>query len=200
MSSISRALAAALVASLAASSTASAQMVNSMPTVAGHSGFSATIGLGAASAGLHCSDYDCADLERATGPAANVTLAYAVTPRLRLGVDFTGWSEDMGWAKKTVQAYSAVAQLYPSLSRGAWLRLGAGHAKLSVQEIGAFEQAGAAFTLATGYDFRLRDRIAVAPYAQYLHQLPSESTGSGSYESKGRVTVFQLGVGMTYGR
>jgi hypothetical protein len=196
-----RALAGAVVAlgTVLVASPASAQIVGTMPTAPGRSGFSASLGLGVASAGLSCSS-GCDDLERATGPAANVTLGYALNPRLRLGVDFTGWSDDMGWAKKTVQSYSLFAQLYPSASRNGWLRLSAGHAKLSVQEIGALEQSGTALSLASGWDFRLRDRVAFSPYALYLHQLPSESTGSGSYEGKGRVNMFQIGVGVTYGR
>jgi hypothetical protein len=177
----------------------SAQIVATSASPAGRSGFSASLGIGAASAGLSCSASGCDDLERATGPAASVTLGYAVAPRLLLGVDFTGWSDDMGWAKKTIQAYSLVAQYYPSRTRAGWLRLGAGQAKLSVQEDGALEQSGTAFTLAGGWDVPLRGRIALTPYALYLHQLPSESTGSGAYEGKGRVTMLQLGVGVTYG-
>jgi hypothetical protein len=196
-----RALAGALVAlgTALAAAPASAQIVGTIPTAPGRTGFSASLGLGVASAGLTCPS-GCDDLERATGPAANVTLGYALNPRLRLGVDFTGWSDDMGWAKKTIQAYSLFAQLYPSVTRNGWLRLGAGQAKLSVQEIGALEQSGTSLSLATGWDFPVRGRIALAPYALYLHQLPSESTGSGSYEGKGRVNMFQLGVGVTYGR
>lgn len=195
-----RALAGAIVALGAVLTTApaSAQIVGTMPT-AGRTGFSASIGLGVASAGLSCSS-GCDELDRATGPAANVTVGYSLNPRLRVGVDFTGWSDDMGWAKKTIQAYSLFAQVYPSVSRNGWLRLAAGHAKLSVQEIGAFEQSGTSLSLGTGWDFRLRDRIALTPYALYLHQLPTESTGSGSYEGKSRVNSFQIGVGVTYGR
>ena len=188
----------ALAVAILLAAPASAQRADSMGPASVHSGFAATFGLGAANTGLSCPS--CGDLDRVTGPAASLTLAWAVTPRLRVGADFTGWSEDMGWAKKTLQSYSLVAQLYPSTTNGAWLRLGAGHAKLSVQESGAFEQSGPAFTLATGWDLRLRDRYAVAPFAQYLHQLPSDASGSGAHEGKGRATMFQLGVGVTYGR
>ena len=181
------------------STAASAQIVGTMPTAPGRSGFSASLGVGVASAGLSCSS-GCDDLERASGPAASATVGWAVNRRLRLGLEFTGWSDDMGWAKKTIQAYSAFAQLYPSATRNGWLRLGAGHAKLSVQEVGALEQSGAALSLASGWDFPLRGRLALTPYALYLHQLPAESTGSGAYDGKGRVNMFQLGVGMTYGR
>lgn len=197
MRSSTRALAAALVLSTLSAARADAQVIADRPP-SDEAGPYATLALGVGSTGLSCPS--CDDLERATGPAATVGVGYAFGPRFRLGLEFAGWSDDMGWAKKTLQSYSAVAQLYPSLSRGGWLRLGAGHAKLSVQELGAFEQSGPALSLAGGWDFRLRGPVAVAPYALYLHQLPSDATGSGAREGKGRATMFQLGAAVTYRR
>lgn len=197
MRSATRALAAALTLAALSATRAEAQVIaDGSPSA--RSGPYATLALGVGNTGLSCPS--CDDLDRATGPAATVGVGYAFGPRFRLGLEFAGWSEDMGWAKKTLQSYSAVAQLYPSLSHGGWLRLGAGQAKLSVQETGAFEQSGPAFSLAGGWDFRLRGPVAIAPYALYLHQLPSDATGSGAREGKGRATMFQVGAAVTYRR
>ena len=144
---------------------------------AGRSIFRVSLGVGAGSLGLSCSD--CSN-DRPTGLTFIGRVGAAIEPDMVVGAEFTRWSETVDAGTSTASWAMAVIQVYPRPRSGFYVKGGLGVAALDV--FGIIQSTGIPFGLRTtnlgleigvGQDMRVSRRVSLSPYADFLYAAPA---------------------------
>ncbi|MCZ6767496.1 MAG: autotransporter domain-containing protein [bacterium] len=153
-------------------------------------GFFVGAGLGFGSAGADVTVVQ--ELTRQNGGTGNVRMGWAIRDNLVAGVEFTGFAaffsqqatDDLRW----VLTLSSLAVTWWPGNMGLYVRGGAGIATSRVEVVttGAQRQdnAGAGVLLATGYEWRLMENMAIGPQAEYVYmKIDGDLTKNANYVS-----------------
>lgn len=162
-------------------------------------GFSASVGLGMGSAGVSIDCPGC-DLDRETGLSGYLRLGGYVRPNLLIAGETNGYTKSEDGVDGRIAFISAVAQWYPQVEKGLYLKGGLGFANTSVDDGTDEITAGAmALSLGAGYDFRVGTNFSLTPYVNWLKAFNGEAklNGTGSGVDLG-VDVLQVGLGLTW--
>ena len=147
-------------------------------------GFFIGFGLGWGSLGIEDAD------EREGGAAAYIMIGGALSPRVLLGAESSGWYKEEQGVTVTSSNLSAVAYVYPNPMGGIFLKGGLGVATLEVDagSLGSASDSGLGLTVGAGYDIGFGGRFALTPFASFLY---------GSFDG-GSTNTFQLGLGFNW--
>lgn len=120
-------------------------------------------------------------------------LGGALLPNLLLGVEASLWTKAEEGARITHGNLGVIAQFYPIVTSGLFVKGGAGLSRLSVgapasRGSGTARDDGFGWTAGLGYDIRLGASFSVTPYASYQR---------GSFDG-GSADHYQLGAGASW--
>jgi hypothetical protein len=151
-------------------------------------GFFIGVGLGWGSLG-------CADcVSRESSGAAELKLGGALNPQLLIGGASTVWTKkDASGTRLTHGTVTFMAQYYPSVTSGFWVKGGVGVAQLMAEStvLGVnvtVTDNGLGLNAGLGYDVRVGTNFSLSPYSSWSW---------GSFEG-GSADHFQLGLGVTW--
>lgn len=160
-------------------------------------GFGISFGLGLGSAGATC---DYCTSERDSGISGYLRIGGYLRPNLMLAGESNGWTRSDNGVTQTLGFYSAVAQWYPNVASGLYLKGGLGLVAYTASDNTDDITAGSlGLTLGLGYDFRVGRNFSLTPYANYLHSTKGElkfndiSTGLNI-----SANLLQVGLGFTW--
>ena len=182
------------VLSLILSSTSSAQGATRPQT---REGFGISFGFGSGSAGSEC---DFCTSERTSALSGYLRLGGHVNPSLFIGFESNGWNNSESGYDQSLGFYSAVAQWYPNVDQGFYLKGGLGLASYTetdgVDEVSA---SGLGLSLGTGYDFRVGKNFSLTPFANF--HVSSKGELDFNDEATGlkvSANLIQFGLGFTW--
>lgn len=166
----------------------------------GHEGFWVGVGLGASHTNISCTgcNYTASNdpWRGGLGTGLALSLGGTASPQLLLGAELSAGVTMSGTGDRSagMGRLLFVAQYYPDMYGGFFVRGGVGPAAIDLEDNGATVHAGGfAAQAGVGYDFRVGRRFAIAPYATLGHtgisQASIETTGSA-----GTVTKLQPGT------
>lgn len=178
---------------LALSASASAQ---SNPQV--RDGFTISFGLGGGSAALSCPG--CGSPPRETGFSGYLRLGGAIRPNLVLAAESNGWSKSIDGVEVQMGTLAGVAQWYPSVANGFYVKGGLGLSVYSEADPTAKAEAlGLGYQFGTGYDIRLARNFSLTPYVNFLGMADSDVKVDGtSMNQKIGTSNMQYGIGFTW--
>lgn len=125
-------------------------------------GFWLGFGAGITSVGFG-GDAAAFDIERENGLSIQGRAAYALAPKVSVGVDGLLWIKESEGNTASVWTLMAVATFFPLDQAPLWIEGGAGVLRLDESDIGNVG-TGAGFAGAVGYDFALSDNWVAAPF------------------------------------
>jgi opacity protein-like surface antigen len=159
-------------------------------------GFGASVGLGV---GLGNIDCDGCDFDSESALSGYLRLGGYVKPNLFIGGETTGWMKDVDGADTQIGFLNAVAQWYPQVEQGFYLKGGLGFARATAKDASdELSLSGPAFTLGAGYDWRLRSNLSLTPYLNYVRSTENDIKFNDVNVAKGTVNVLQFGIGLTW--
>lgn len=161
------------------------------------SGFAIGFGIGIGNAGLDC---DGCTFDRETAASGYLRIGGYIQPNLLLAAETNGWTKEVDGADVTISFLSFVAQYYPKVEQGFYLKGGvgisAGKATDGTDEITA---SGTGITLGVGYDWRVAKTFSLTPYANYLKSFGAGAKFNGfSLGTDLRMDMVQVGLGFSW--
>ena len=182
----------AAAALLVASASASAQNAQV------RDGFTFSFGLGGGSAALSCPG--CGTTPRETGGSGYLRLGGAISPSLVIAGEANGWSKEVNNVNVQMGTVAAVAQWYPAVSNGFYVKGGVGVSSYTEDDPGAKAQAiGLGYQFGMGYDWRIARNFSLTPYMNFLGMANSEVKVDGSnVGQKIGTSNMQYGLGFTW--
>ncbi len=165
-------------------------------------GFWIAFGVGYGSADLSCGGcgLDTIAAGREGGGVAHVRLGGTLSPKVLLGGDVTGWTEDRNGVTLTAGNVSMVVIYYPMAERGLFVKGGAGFSSIIVEQ-GGQQTDGASFGLSggVGYDVRVGRNISITPLFDFLYVGSQDLQYQNRTEYPGvNGNVFSFSVGVTF--
>jgi opacity protein-like surface antigen len=160
-------------------------------------GFSASFGLGMGSAGLSC---DGCDFDRETGLSGYLRLGGYIRPNLLLAGETNGYTKSEDGVDGQISYISAVAQYYPQVQKGFYVKGGLGLSMASIDDgTDEITANGMALSLGLGYDFRVGKNFSLTPYMNWLKSFGAEAELNGTGTGVDLNTdVLQFGLGLTW--
>jgi hypothetical protein len=129
----------------------------------------------------------------------------AVSPRVVLSGELTGWSRDENNATSTLSWATFVAQWYPQLASGFYVKAGVGGAAIKetafVPGFGdqRLETSNFGFEVGTGYDIRVSHGFAITPFADFLSASNANAVVNGSNTGvQLGANVFHIGIAASW--
>jgi len=163
-------------------------------------GFGISFGFGAGSSTFTCGE--CAGEDwGGSGVSGYLRLGGYVRPNLLLAGETNGWNRINGDLNSaSIGAVLAVAQWYPMVKDGLYLKGGVGYTYSSATtDYGDVGSSGFGLSLGAGYDWRIARNFALTPNVSYLTQLGGTIKVSGVDSGvSATVHVFQFGLGLTW--
>jgi hypothetical protein len=157
------------------------------------------ISLGVGPAGVRCSG--CSGTISGNHAAFYARYGFYVNPRVFLGFEGSRWTSGVSWGNERVDALTGVAQWYPNVARGLYVKLGIGTTKYTAEpdSIAWPSSNTSAISVGAGYDLRFGKNFSLTPYANF------HASGKGELlmndvptGSKWSSTFYQIGVGFTW--
>jgi hypothetical protein len=147
------------------------------------SGFFIGFGLGAGFLSVEDSD-------RESSVSGYFKIGGALSDRVLLGAESSGWVKDESGVTVSSNALSAMAYVYPNPMGGLFFQGGLGISRLEVDagDFGSGGETGTALTLGAGYDIGFGGRFGLTPYASFVF---------GNYDA-GNTNVFNVGLGFNW--
>ncbi len=125
-------------------------------------------GLGVAPASVHAKCARCS-ADRKLGYAGYVHIGGSFSPRLRAGVEATGWRQSDPDSTREYGAVTLMVLLHPVPTSPVYLKVGVGAGRYAERGGSDLLSAnGFATLLGAGADFRIRQRITIGPYVNYV--------------------------------
>ncbi len=125
-------------------------------------------GLGVAPASVHAECARCS-ADRKLGYAGYIQIGGSFSPRLKAGVEATGWRQSDADSTREYGAVTLVLLLHPVPTSPVYLKVGVGTGRYAQRGGSNLLSAnGFATLLGAGADFRIRQRITIGPYVNYL--------------------------------
>ena len=161
-------------------------------------GFTISFGLGGGSAALSCPG--CGSTPRETGFSGYLRLGGAIRPNLVLAAESNGWSKSIDGVEVQMGTLAGVAQWYPSVTNGFYVKGGLGLSVYSEADpAGKAEALGLGYQFGTGYDIRLARNFSLTPYVNFLGMADSDvKVGGTSMNQKIGTSNMQYGIGFTW--
>ena len=160
-------------------------------------GFGISFGIGGGSGGISCSG---CSTTRESATSGYLRLGGYVSPSLFIGGESNGWMKSSNGVDETMSYISAVAQWYPQVSNGFYLKGGLGFAGARASDgVDEITVNGAGMTIGTGYDWRVARNFSLTPYVNYMRSMGGEVSANGTGTGiKANSDVVQLGLGFTW--
>ena len=162
-------------------------------------GFTISFGLGGGSAAMTCPG--CGTSPRETGMSGYLRVGGAISPSMVLAAESNGWTKTVQGVDTRMGALSGIAQWYPSLTNGFYVKggLGLGYYTEDDPTQGKASAVGLGYQAGTGYDWRIRTNFSLTPYVNYVGMANSDVKVNGtSLNQKIGVNNFQYGLGFTW--
>lgn len=160
-------------------------------------GFWISVGLGSGSAGMSC---DGCTNDSESGLSGNLKLGGTLRPNLLVGAETNGFTKSKDGIDDRMSFLSAIAQYYPMVENGFYVKAGLGLAGVSSDDgTDKLTATSLGYQVGAGYDWRLAQNFSLTPYLNYLRgtsgdaKLNSQSTGV-----KVTPSLFQFGIGLTW--
>jgi hypothetical protein len=137
---------------------------------------------------------------RSASYSAQARLGAAVSPNLVIAAESNGWVKTVDGAESQLGTLAAVAQWYPTLTNGFFVKGGLGFSMYTEKE-GGFEAkaVGPGYQVGTGYDFRVGRNFSLTPYVNFLAMADADVKLNGtSLNEKIGTTNVQYGIGFTW--
>ena len=124
------------------------------------SGYSLSLGLGGGSNALSCAG--CVST-RETGASGYLRVGKGMTPSLMAGVELNGWNKSENQATARTGMLSAIAQYYPSLTNGFFVKAGVGVGRTTLEDNSTppsskLQSTGFGYQFGLGYDMSIARR------------------------------------------
>ena len=164
-------------------------------------GYSLSLGLGGGSSGVSCTG--CAT-DRENGASGYLRLGKGYTPSVMLGVELNGWNKTQNNVTGRMTMLSAIAQWYPSLTNGFFVKGGAGMGRTSLEDKSVtptdkLQSTGFSYQTGMGYDMGIARRWSITPYVNYLATAGAKAQLNGvSSNEKFNGNYFQYGLGLSW--
>ena len=161
-------------------------------------GFTISFGVGAGSAAL--SSPDVGSSPRETGGSGYLRLGGAISPNLVIAGETNGWVKTVDGAESQMGTLAVVAQWYPAVTNGFYVKGGLGFSSYSESQSGVtFRAVGPGYQVGTGYDLRLGQNFSLTPYVNFLGMGDADVKLDGnSMGEKIGTTNMQYGIGFTW--
>ncbi len=125
-------------------------------------------GIGVAPASVHARCAQCS-ADRKLGYAGYIHIGGSLATRIKAGVEATGWRQSDADSTREYGAVTLVVLLHPVPTGPVYLKVGVGAGRYAEQGGSDLLSAnGFATLLGAGADFRIRQRITIGPYVNYL--------------------------------
>lgn len=160
-------------------------------------GFGISFGFGNGSAGVECNNCSSG---RSSGLSGYLRLGGYLRPNLFLAGESNGWVHSESGVDETLGYYTFVAQWYPNVQTGLYLKGGLGFATYAATDgTDNLSATAPAITLGLGYDFRVGKNFSLTPFGNYLRSIESELKANDTSTGFNLSTnVFQIGLGFTW--
>lgn len=163
-------------------------------------GYSLSLGLGGGSTGVSCTG--CAT-DRQNGPSGYLRVGKGMTPSVMMGLELNGWNKTENNATARAGMFSAIAQWYPSMTNGFFLKTGAGLGRTTIEDKSTpsskLQSTGFGYQFGTGYDMSIARRWSITPYVNYLATAGAKAELNGvSSNEKFNANYFQYGLGLSW--
>lgn len=164
-------------------------------------GYNLSLGLGGGSSGVSCAG--CAT-DRQNGASGYLRVGKGYTPSLMLGLELNGWNKTENNVDGRVGMLSAIAQWYPSMTNGFFLKGGAGMGRTTLEDKSVtpsdkLKSTGFGYQFGTGYDIGIARRWSITPYVNYLATAGAKAELNGvSSNQKFDANYFQYGLGLSW--
>lgn len=163
-------------------------------------GYSFSLGLGGGSNGLSCAG--CATT-RENGASGYLRVGKGMTPSLMMGAELNGWNKTENNVVGRTGMLSAIAQWYPSLTNGFFLKTGAGLGRTTIDDQNApaskVQSTGFGYQFGMGYDMSIARRWSITPYVNYLATAGANAELNGvNQNQKLDANYVQYGLGLSW--
>jgi hypothetical protein len=170
------------------------------PASHGRDGYNLSLGLGGGSNGLSCPN--CATT-RETGPSGYLRVGKGMTSSLMMGLELNGWNKTESNVASRSGMVSAIAQWYPSMTNGFFLKTGAGMGRTTIDDKNApaskLQSTGFGYQFGTGYDMGIARRWSITPYVNYLATAGANAELNGvNMNQKLNSNYVQYGLGLSW--
>ena len=165
------------------------------------SGYSLSLGLGGGSNALTCAG--CVST-RETGASGYLRVGKGMTPSLMMGVELNGWNKSENQATARTGMLSAIAQYYPTLTNGFFVKSGAGLGRTTLQDNSTtpsskLQSTGFGYQFGLGYDMNIASRWSITPYVNYLATAGANAELNGvDMNEKLNANYVQYGLGLSW--
>ena len=164
-------------------------------------GYSLSLGLGGGSNGLSCAG--CATA-RESGASGYLRVGKGMTPSLMMGLELNGWNKSENAASTRTGMLSAIAQWYPSMTNGFFLKTGAGMGRTTLDDNSTtpsskLQSTGFGYQFGLGYDMSIARRWSITPYVNYLATTGANAELNGvNTNQKLDANYVQYGLGLSW--
>lgn len=164
-------------------------------------GYSLSLGLGGGSSAVSCTG--CAT-DRSNGASGYLRVGKGMTPSLMMGLELNGWNKTQNNVDGRVGMLSAIAQWYPTLTNGFFLKGGAGMGRTtlddkSVTPTNKLQSTGFGYQFGMGYDMGIARRWSITPYVNYLATAGGKAVLNGVSSSETfNANYVQYGLGLSW--
>ena len=164
-------------------------------------GYSVSLGLGGGSNGISC--VGCATT-RENGASGYLRVGKGFTPSLMMGLELNGWNKTENNVEGRTGMLSAIAQWYPSMTNGFFLKSGLGMGRTSINDRSVtpndkLQATGFGYQAGMGYDMSIARRWSITPYVNYLATAGAKAQLNGvSTNEKFDANYVQYGLGLSW--
>jgi hypothetical protein len=164
-------------------------------------GYSLSLGLGGASSGVSCTG--CAT-DRQNGASGYLRVGKGMTPSVMVGVELNAWNKTENNVDGRIGMLSAIAQWYPSLTNGFFVKGGAGIGRTTLEDKSTvpsdkLQSTGFGYQAGLGYDMSIARRWSITPYVNYLATAGAKAELNGvAQNGKFDGNYFQYGLGLSW--
>lgn len=164
-------------------------------------GYSLSLGLGGGSNGLTCTG--CATT-RESGASGYLRVGKGMTPSLLMGLELNGWNKTENNVVGRTGMLSAIAQYYPSMTNGLFLKSGLGMGRTTIDDRSVtpsnkLQSTGFGYQFGMGYDMSIARRWSITPYVNYLATAGVTAQLNGvTMNEKLDANYVQYGLGLSW--
>lgn len=164
-------------------------------------GYSLSLGLGGGSNGLTCTG--CATT-RESGGSGYLRVGKGITPSLLMGLELNGWNKTKNNVVGRTGMLSAIAQFYPNMTSGLFLKSGLGMGRTTIDDRSAapsnrLQSTGFGYQFGMGYDMSVARRWSLTPYVNYLATAGATVQLNGvTMNEKLDANYVQYGLGLSW--
>ena len=164
-------------------------------------GYSLSLGLGGGSSGISC--VGCGT-DRENGASGYLRIGKGMSPSVMMGLELNGWNKTEDNVVGRSGMLNAIAQWYPSMTNGFFLKGGAGMGRTTIEDKSTtpsdkLQSTGFGYQVGTGFDMSIGRRWSITPYVNYLATAGGKASFNGvSSDEKFDSNYVQYGLGLSW--